>query len=67
MGERPRPGVVSLIGMGLTLAACLAGGLVGGYVLDGVFHTGEVLTFVGLGVGIVASVTVAYFEIRKSL
>jgi F0F1-type ATP synthase assembly protein I len=49
-----------LAGLGLVLAASVLVPLIGGSLLDGALHTGPLLLFVGLVVGIAAAVAVVY-------
>jgi F0F1-type ATP synthase assembly protein I len=53
--------------MGVATALCVAVGVGGGYWLDRTFHTGELLTFVGLALGVIAAVVVVYFDVRPFL
>jgi F0F1-type ATP synthase assembly protein I len=46
---------IQLLGLGSYIAACIAGGTIGGYFLDGAFGTGRVLTLAGLALGLVAA------------
>lgn len=54
-----------LAGVGLLLAASVLVPLIGGGLLDSVLHTGPLLLFVGLVVGIAAAVAVVYFGYVK--
>lgn len=67
MSNKPTPGAAAFVGMGLSTALCLAAGLGGGYWLDGRFHTGPLLTFVGLAIGVLAAVVATYFQIKQYL
>jgi len=53
--------------MGVTTALCVAVGVGGGYWLDRTFRTGELLTFVGLALGVAAAVAAVYLEIKTFL
>ena len=67
VSRKPSPSFTTLIGMGVTTALCIAAGVGGGYWLDRTFHTGVLLTFVGLALGVVAAVAAVYFEIKTFL
>lgn len=51
------------VGIGWYIAICIAGGAFLGYWLDGIVHTKPLLTFVGLGFGLV----VAFFGVYRML
>jgi F0F1-type ATP synthase assembly protein I len=53
--------------MGVATALCIAVGVGGGYWLDRTLHTGVVLTFVGLALGVVAAVVVIYLNVKTFL
>jgi F0F1-type ATP synthase assembly protein I len=53
--------------MGVAMALCIGVGVGGGYWLDRTLHTGEVLTFVGLALGVVAAIAVVYFDAKTFL
>jgi F0F1-type ATP synthase assembly protein I len=59
------PSPWTLVGVGSAIAALVAGGLVGGYLIDSNQHTLPVYTFVGLAVGILAACLYAYARFRK--
>lgn len=67
VGRKPSPSLGTLIGMGVTTALCIAVGVGGGYWLDRTFHTGVVLTFVGLALGLVAAGVVVYSDVKTFL
>ncbi len=46
---------LQLLGLGSYVAACIAGGTVGGYFLDRALDTGKILTLSGLALGLVAA------------
>lgn len=54
-----------LASLGLLLAASVLIPMVGGGLLDKLLHTGSVLLFVGLVVGVAAAVAVVYFGYVK--
>lgn len=54
------PSGSDLAGLGILLAASVLVPLIGGGLLDSVLHTGSLLLFVGLLVGIAAAVAVVY-------
>jgi hypothetical protein len=67
VSSKPPPSFSTLIGMGVATALCIAVGVGGGYWLDRTFHTGELLTFVGLALGVVAAVAVVYSDVKTFL
>ena len=67
VSKKPSPSFSTLIGMGVATALCIAVGVGGGYWLDRTFHTGELLTFVGLALGVVAAVVVVYSDVKTFL
>jgi len=67
VSRKPSPSFSTLIGMGVTTALCVAVGVGGGYWLDRTFRTGELLTFVGLALGVAAAVAAVYLEIKTFL
>lgn len=58
---------VQLLGLGSYVAACIAGGTVGGYYLDGAFGTGSILTLSGLALGLVAAFYGGYRMLMDTL
>jgi hypothetical protein len=67
VSSKPTPSLGALLGMGVSMALCIAAGFGGGYWLDETFKTGLVFIFVGLFLGIVAAVAVVYFEVKTYL
>jgi len=67
VSRKPSPSFSTLIGMGVTTALSVAVGVGGGYWLDRTFRTGELLTFVGLALGVAAAVAAVYLEIKTFL
>ena len=61
------PELGELIGLGLTAAATVALGVGGGYWIGEVTGIGVLITFVGLGVGIVVALVAMYLRIRRYL
>ncbi|HVA03377.1 MAG TPA: AtpZ/AtpI family protein [Acidimicrobiales bacterium] len=53
--------------MGVSIALCVAGGVVLGLYLDGITHRSPLFTFLGLAFGVVLAVFTAYLEIKKFL
>lgn len=51
--------------MGLTLGVCVGGGTFLGVLADGKWSTSPLYTIIGLFVGILAAVGVAYTEMRR--
>ena len=48
--------ILRLLGVGWYVAACIAGGTYGGFLLDGKFDLSPLLTLLGLGLGIAVAV-----------
>jgi len=67
VSSKPSPSFSTLIGMGVATALCVAAGVGGGYWLDRTFHTGELFTFVGLALGVIAAVATVYSDVKKFL
>ena len=67
MEQKPSPSVFTLVGMGVSIALCIAVGLVVGVWLDSVTHRSPLFSLVGLLVGIVFAVVTAYVQIKKFL
>jgi F0F1-type ATP synthase assembly protein I len=65
--EKPSPSVFTLVGMGVSIALCIAIGLVIGVWLDDVTHLSPLFSLMGLLVGIVFAVVTAYVQIKKFL
>jgi hypothetical protein len=61
------PGLFVLAGLGLSIAVCVAGGLSLGIYLDDVTDRSPLFTLLGLFVGVVTAVGLAYVEIKKFL
>jgi hypothetical protein len=53
--------------MGLVSAGCVAAGVGGGYWIGAATGAGVVVTFAGLGVGILAAVAATYYKVKKFL
>lgn len=67
MEDKPSPSVFTLVGMGVSIALCIAVGLALGVWLDDVTHLSPLFSLLGLLVGIVFAVTTAYVQIKKFL
>jgi hypothetical protein len=65
--KQATPGLFTLAGMGVSIAICVAGGVGLGLVLDGSTHRSPLFTLLGLAVGVVLAVAVAYLEIKRFL
>jgi len=63
----PSPALVELIGLGLISAGCIAAGVGGGYWIGATTGAGDVVTFAGLGIGMVAAVAATYYKLKKFL
>ena len=67
MDEKPSPGPFVLAGMGISIALCVAGGVVLGLYLDDLTRRSPLFVLLGLVVGIVFAVLTAYAEIKRFL
>lgn len=67
MDEKPSPGLFVLAGLGISIALCVAGGVILGLYLDSVTHRSPLFALLGLLVGVVFAVVTAYVEIKKFL
>ena len=65
--DKPSPNLFTLAGLGISIALCVAGGVILGLYLDGVTHRSPLFTLSGLAVGVVFAVVTAYVEIKKFL
>jgi hypothetical protein len=65
VSKKPSPDFSTLLGMGVATALCVAVGLGGGYWLDRTFHTGVLLTFVGLALGVAGAVAVVISDVKS--
>jgi hypothetical protein len=65
--QKPSPSVFTLVGMGVSIALCIAVGLILGVWLDSVTHLSPWFSLVGLLLGVVFAVVTAYVQIRKFL
>jgi F0F1-type ATP synthase assembly protein I len=57
----------ALLGLGTTLASCLVGPTLLGWLIDHLAGTFPVFILIGLALGIVAAARLAYTEMRKFL
>jgi F0F1-type ATP synthase assembly protein I len=67
MAARSQPGVWDLLTLGGTIAGCVVGGIVLGWLIDRAAGTLPVFILVGLALGIVAGVMAVYSKIRSYL
>ena len=67
MAQKPSPSVFTLVGMGVSIALCIAVGLILGVWLDSVTHLAPWFSLVGLLLGVVFAIVTAYVQIRKFL
>jgi F0F1-type ATP synthase assembly protein I len=65
--DKPSPNLFTLAGLGISIALCVAGGVVLGLYLDGVTHRSPLFALLGLVVGVAFAVVTAYLEIKKFL
>lgn len=64
---KPSPNLLTLLGLGVTIAVCLGVGLAAGWALDGVLATTPIFIFVGIVVGVGMGVAATWVEVRKFL
>jgi F0F1-type ATP synthase assembly protein I len=64
MATPSQPSVWDLLTLGGTIAGCVVGGIVLGWLIDRAAGTLPVFILVGLGIGIVAGVLAVYSKIR---
>lgn len=64
---KPLPGALAFVGLGSTVAGCVAVGVGGGIALDAWLNTSPVLLVVGLLVGSAAAVASVRAQVRKYL
>jgi F0F1-type ATP synthase assembly protein I len=68
MGQRGGlPPALRLVGIGWTVVAGIALGLLAGWLLDGVLGTGEVFLVVGLFAGLFFGLMSAYLQLKEVL
>ena len=65
--RKPSPNLFTLLGLGITNAACLAAGLGAGWAVDSYLDTTPAFIFVGIIAGVVAGAAATYAEVRKYL
>ena len=66
-GDQQLPGLVTLASLGVSIAICVAGGVGLGIYLDDTTHRSPLFTLLGLALGLVLAVAVAYVQIKKFL
>jgi hypothetical protein len=64
--ERLTP-AIRLLGLGSYVAVCIAGGTIGGYLLDEALGTGRILTLAGLALGLVAAFYGGYRMLMETI
>ena len=67
MTARSQPSPWELLGLGTAIAVCVVAGMGLGWVVDRALRTIPVFILVGLGLGTVAGVLIAYRRIRPYL
>ena len=65
MEDKQPPSFLSLAGLGISIALCVAGGVVLGLYVDDKTHDSPVFVLLGLLVGVLCGVGVAYVEIKR--
>jgi F0F1-type ATP synthase assembly protein I len=63
--DKQPPSFLALAGLGISIALCVAGGLLLGVYLDDKTHDSPLFALVGLLVGVVIGVGLAYVEIKR--
>jgi hypothetical protein len=63
--DKQPPSFLALAGMGISVAVCVAGGVALGLYLDGRAHRSPLFTLVGLAVGILFGLGLAYVQIKR--
>jgi F0F1-type ATP synthase assembly protein I len=66
-GPKPLPGTLAFVGLGTSVAACVAVGVVLGIVGDDYFHTSPMLMVVGLVLGVASAVFATVAQIKRYL
>lgn len=64
---KPSPNLLTLLGLGITNAVCLAIGLGAGWGIDAALGTTPAFIFVGIVAGVALGVAVTWAEMRKFL
>jgi hypothetical protein len=64
---KPLPGPLAFVGMGSTVAGCVAVGVVLGIVVDDRLHSSPAFLVVGLVLGVVAAVVTVTTQVRRFL
>lgn len=65
--SKPLPGGLAFVGMGLTIAGCVAAGVVLGLLVDAALHTSPAFLVVGLFVGVVAAAGAVTAQVKTYL
>jgi F0F1-type ATP synthase assembly protein I len=65
--DKQPPSFLSLAGLGISIAICVAGGVLLGLYVDEKAHTSPVFVLIGLLLGVVCGVGLAYVEIKRLL
>ena len=65
MEDKQPPSFLSLAGLGISIALCVAGGVVLGLYVDDKTHDSPVFVLMGLLVGVAFGVGLAYVEIKR--
>jgi F0F1-type ATP synthase assembly protein I len=66
-GVPPLPGALAFVGMGLSIAGCVAVGVVLGILVDRWLHTSPAFLVVGLVLGVGAAVSAVRAQVRTYL
>jgi Putative F0F1-ATPase subunit Ca2+/Mg2+ transporter len=64
---KPLPGAWAFVGLGTTVAGCVAVGVGGGIALDAWLHTSPLFLVIGLVLGLAAAVATVVAQVRRFL
>jgi len=64
---KPLPGALAFVGLGTSIAGCVAVGVVAGIALDSRLHTSPLFLVIGLVVGLAAAVASVVAQVRRYL
>jgi hypothetical protein len=64
---KPLPGALAFLGLGTTVAGCVAAGVVLGIFLDNRFHTSPLFLVIGLVLGVGSAVATVFSQVKRFL